>query len=164
MSAPGKPIPKTQAMRVLEAHGVPYQPLAYEAPEHLSAAEVAAAVGLPPEQTFKTLVVLPERPGARPILALLPATTELDPKKLAAAAGEKRVALAPLKDAERLSGMKRGGISPLALLDRGWPVFIDETALLFDKIEVSAGRVGVGVLVPVAPLIQLTGATPAPLG
>jgi len=157
-----KPI-KTQAMRVLEGQGIPYRPLFYEAPEHLSAAEVAAAVGLPAEQTFKTLVVLPDRPGARPILALAPGDAQLDLKKLAAAAGEKKVQMAPQREAERLTGLEKGGISPLALLDRRWPVFIDETVILFDEIEISAGKVGVGVLVPAEPLIALLQARIAPL-
>jgi Cys-tRNA(Pro)/Cys-tRNA(Cys) deacylase len=148
-------ITKTLAMRVLEGHEVPYEPVSYEVQEHLSAAEVAAALGFPAEQTFKTLVVLPDRPGARPILALVPGDTQLDLKKLAAAAGEKKVQMAPQRDAERLTGLQKGGISPLALMDKGWPVIVDEIALLFDRIEISAGKVGVGVLAPVEPLIAL---------
>ena len=142
-------------MRVLEGHQIPYEPLYYEVVDHLSATEVAAAVGLPPEQTFKTLVALPVTPGARPVLALIPADAQLDLKKLAAAAGEKKMQMAPQREAERLTGLEKGGISPLALLDKGWPVFVDETVILFDRIEISAGRKGVGVLVPVEPLLEL---------
>jgi Cys-tRNA(Pro)/Cys-tRNA(Cys) deacylase len=149
---------KTLAMRILDAHGIPYWPVAYEVIDHLSAAQVAAAIGLPAEQTFKTLVVLPERPHARPILALLPGDTQLDLKKLAAATGEKKVQMAPHREAERLTGLEKGGISPLALMDKGWAVCIDETAILFEKIEISAGKVGVGILVPVEPLVALLGA------
>ncbi len=152
---------KTLAMRVLEGHGIPYEPVSYEVKEHLSAAEVAAALGFPAEQTFKTLVVLPDRPGARPILALVPGDSQLDLKKLAAAAGEKKVQMAPQRDAERLTGLQKGGISPLALMDKTWPVIMDETVLLFDRIEVSAGKVGAGVLVPVEPLLTLLGAITA---
>ncbi len=150
---------KTLAMRVLEGHDIPYTPFYYDAPEHLSAAEVAAAIGLPPEQTFKTLVVLPERAAAKPILALIPGDSQLDLKKLATAAGEKKMQMAPHKEAERITGLEKGGISPLALLDRRYDVFIDETAILFDQIEISAGKKGVGVLAPVAPLLQLLNAT-----
>ena len=147
--------PKTLVMRVLEGHGIPYEPLYYDVVDHLSATEVAAAVGLPPEQTFKTLVALPVTPGARPVLALIPADAQLDLKKLAAAAGEKKMQMAPQREAERLTGLEKGGISPLALMDKGWPVFVDETVILFDRIEISAGKKGVGVLVPVEPLLEL---------
>jgi len=146
---------KTLAMRVLEGHGVPYTPLYYDVEDHLSATEVAAAVGLPAEQTFKTLVVLPDRPHGRPILALIPADCQLDLKKLAAAAGEKKVQMAPQREAERLTGLEKGGISPLALLDKGFPVYIDETVVLFDEIEISAGKVGMGVLAPVEGLLRV---------
>ncbi len=151
-------IPKTQAMRVLEGRGIPYEPVAYAVPEHLTAEQVAAALGLPPEQAFKTLVVLPERPRARPILALIPGGSQLDLRKLATAAGEKKVQMAPHREAERLTGLEKGGISPLVLLDKGWLIFVDETAALFDRIEISAGKVGIGVLVPVEPLLALLNA------
>jgi Cys-tRNA(Pro)/Cys-tRNA(Cys) deacylase len=149
---------KTLAMRILEAHGIPYSPVAYEVIDHLSAGQVAAAIGFPAERTFKTLVVLPERPHARPILALLPGDTQLDLKKLATATGEKKVQMAPHREAEHLTGLEKGGISPLALMDKGWAVYIDETAILFERIEISAGKVGVGVIVPVEPLMSLLGA------
>lgn len=152
---------KTLAMRVLEGHGIPYEPVSYEVEEHLSAGEVAAAIGFPAEQTFKTLVVLPDRAGVRPILALVPGSAQLNLKKLAAAAGEKKVQMAPQRDAERLTGLQKGGISPLALMDKGWLVVVDETALLYDRIEISAGKVGAGVVVPVEPLLALLKATSA---
>lgn len=149
-----KPI-KTLAMRVLEGQGVPYEPVYYDVVDHLSAAEVAAAIGLPAEQTFKTLVVMPERSHARPILALVPGDRQLDLKKLAAAAGEKKVQLAAHREAEQMTGLEKGGISPLALLDRGWPVFVDETIILFDRVEISAGKVGVGVIAQVDGLVRV---------
>jgi Cys-tRNA(Pro)/Cys-tRNA(Cys) deacylase len=150
---------KTLAMRVLEAHGVPYEPRYYEAPEHLSASEVAAVLGLPPEQVFKTLVVLPARPGGKPLLALVPGNCQLALRRLEAASGEKRLTMAPHLEAERLTGLEKGGISPLALMEKGWRVFVDETVTLFDRVEVSAGRVGVGVLVPVEGLLATTHAS-----
>lgn len=149
---------KTLAMRILEGKDIPYTALTYDVPEHLPASEVAAALGLPPEQTFKTLVVLPDRAGARPLLALIPGSSQLDLKKLAAASGEKKVQMAAHKEAERLTGLEKGGISPLALMDKGWPVYVDETVVLFDQIEISAGKVGVGLLAPVEPLLALLGA------
>ena len=146
---------RTLAMRILETRGIPYEPVSYVVIDHLSAGQVAAAIGFPVEQTFKTLVVLPERPHARPILALLPGDTQLDLKKLAAASTEKKVQMAPQREAERLTGLEKGGISPLALMDKGWAVYVDETAILFDRIEISAGKIGVGVIVPVEPLVAL---------
>lgn len=146
-------------MRILDGKGIPYNAMTYEVADHLSASEVAAAIGLPPEQTFKTLVVLPERAGARPLLALIPGNSQLDLKKLAAAAGEKKVQMAAHKEAERLTGLEKGGISPLALMDKGWAVYVDETAILFERIEISAGKVGMGVLAPVEPLLALLRAT-----
>ena len=150
-------------MRILDGRGIPYEPISYEVIDHLSAAEVAAAIGFPVERTFKTLVVLPERPRARPLLALLPGDSQLDLKKLAAAAGEKKVQMAPQREAERLTGLEKGGISPLALMDKGWAVYLDETAILFEQIEISAGKVGAGVIVPVEPLIDLLAAQLADL-
>lgn len=146
---------KTLGMRVLEGHGVPYRPVEYEVVEHLSAGEVARVLGLDAGQTFKTLIALPERPGARPILALVPGDASLDLKKLAAASGEKKVQMAPHRDAERLTGLEKGGISPLALMDKGWPVYIDETVILWDEIEISAGKVGHGVVAPVEGLLRV---------
>jgi len=156
--------PKTMAMRALEARGVAYEAVYYEVTEHLAAAEVAERVGLPPEQVFKTLVALPEATPGRAVLALVPADQELDLKKLAAAAGIKKLRMAPHKEAERLTGLQKGGISALALLDRDWPVFVDETAILFDRIWVSAGRVGAGVILAVDDLVRLLGAQLADLG
>ncbi len=146
-------------MRVLEARNIPFQPVTYRVFEHLSAAEVAAALGLDAGQTFKTLVALSERPHAKPILALLPGDSTLDLRKLAAASGEKKVRMATHKEAEHLTGLEKGGISPLALMDRRWPVYVDETVILYEQIEISAGKVGVGVLVAVQPLLELLQAT-----
>jgi Cys-tRNA(Pro)/Cys-tRNA(Cys) deacylase len=154
---------KFLAMRVLEAHHIPYQGVTYEVIEHLSAAEVAAALGLDAGQAFKTLVALPERPHAKPLLALVPGDSTLDLKKLAAASGEKKVRMASHREAEGLTGLEKGGISPLALMDKGWSVYIDETAVLYDRIEISAGRVGAGVLVDAESLIQLLTAALADL-
>ena len=154
---------KTLATRVLEARNVPFQVMTYEVVEHLPAAEVAAVLGLDPGQTFKTLVALPERPHAKPILALMPGDSTLDLKKLAEASDEKKVRMASHEEAEHLTGLEKGGISPLALMDKRWPVFVDETAILYDRIEISAGKVGVGVLVAVQPLLELLQATLADL-
>lgn len=150
-------------MRVLERHGVAYEPRYYEVAEHLPAEAVAAALGMPPEQVFKTLVVQPEAPGGKPILACIPADAQLDLKKLAEAAGEKRLQMASQRDAERLTGLQKGGISPLALLDKGFRVYVDETIILHERVEISAGKVGAGVIVPTEGLMQVLSAATADL-
>ena len=148
---------------MLETHAVPFQVVTYEVIGHLPAAEVAAALGLDAGQTFKTLVAIPERPHAKPILALLPGDSVLDLKKLAAASGEKKVRMASHKEAEQLTGLEKGGISPLALMDKRWSVYVDGTAILYEEIEISAGKIGVGVLVSVQPLLDLLQANLADL-
>ncbi len=150
-------------MRVLEARDIPFEVVTYEVIEHLSAAEVAAALGLDAGQTFKTLVALPERPHAKPVLVLLPGDSTLDLKKLATASGEKKMRMASHKEAEHLTGLEKGGISPLALMEKNWPVYVDETVILYERIEISAGKVGVGVLVAVQPLLDLLQAVLADL-
>lgn len=142
-------------MRVLETNNVPFQVVTYEVIGHLPAPGVAAALGLDAGRTFKTLVVIPERPHSKPILALLPGDSVLDLKKLAAASGEKKARMASHKEAEQLTGLEKGGISPLALMDKRWPIYADETVVLYEEIEISAGRIGVGVLVSVRPLLEL---------
>jgi len=146
---------KTRAIRVLERQGIAYELCYYAVEDHLSAEQVAEAIGMAPEQVFKTLVTLPATIGGGPILALIPAGSQLDLKKLAAALVEKKVKMAPQRDAERLTGLEKGGISPLALLDKRFRLAIDETIVLHDQVEISAGRVGVGVIVPVDGLLRV---------
>jgi Cys-tRNA(Pro)/Cys-tRNA(Cys) deacylase len=141
---------------------VPYVAHAYP-PERHSAEEVAALIGLPPERVFKTLVALRETPRARPLLAIVPGPAELDLKRLAQAVGEKRVRMATQRDAERLTGLQVGGISALALLHKGFEVWLDEAALGHQQIAVSAGQRGLNVELPVTALIALTGARVAAL-
>jgi len=151
---------RTNAMRVLDARGIAYRTHTYPSERH-SAGEVAAQIGLPEGQVFKTLVVLPEGPRPRPVLAILAGDRELDLKRLANAAGQKRLRMAPQKEAERLTGLLVGGISALALLDRGWPVFLDSSAREWPQIAVSAGQRGINLQLAVADLVALTGATVA---
>lgn len=141
---------------------MPYVAHAYP-PERHSAEEVAALIGLPPERVFKTLVALRETPRARPLLAIVPGPAELDLKRLAQAVGEKRVRMATQRDAERLTGLQVGGISALALLHKGFEVWLDEAALAHEQIAVSAGQRGLNVELPVTALIELTGARVAAL-
>jgi Cys-tRNA(Pro)/Cys-tRNA(Cys) deacylase len=136
---------KTNAVRLLDSAGIGYELCDYAVDENdLSAPHVAQAIGLPPEQVFKTLVVLGDRTGA--LLAAIPANTELDLKALAAASGNKKVELAALKDVLGLTGYIRGGVSPVGTR-KPYPLYLDETADLWDVISVSAGVRGTQMLV-----------------
>ncbi|NPV66458.1 MAG: aminoacyl-tRNA deacylase [Anaerolineae bacterium] len=139
-------------MRVLEQHGVAYTTFTFS-PEIHSALGVAEAVGVPPETVYKTLVVL--RPDGRPLLAVIPGPASLDLKALAAATGVKKLSMASHTEAEHLTGLKVGGISPLALLHKRWPVVLDASAESYEAILISAGQRGVNLRVPVAGLKQV---------
>jgi Cys-tRNA(Pro)/Cys-tRNA(Cys) deacylase len=142
--------------RLLDSRHIPYT--AFELPaEKLGALEAARLMGVPPEQVFKTIVVARESKG-KPILALTPGPAEVDLKALAKAVGEKKLVLPSEREAERLTGLQAGGISPLALLNRGFQVVIDETAILFDEIYISGGQRGLDIRLPVQALVDLTNA------
>ena len=140
---------KTNAARLLDTLGVPYELRSYEVDlEDLSAVSVAAKVGLPPEQVFKTLVARGDRLGV--CLALVPGDDHLDLKALARATGDRRCELVPLREVLPLTGYVRGGVTALAC-KKDYPVLIDETAQLHDHISVSAGARGLQiVLAPAA--------------
>jgi Cys-tRNA(Pro)/Cys-tRNA(Cys) deacylase len=104
--------------------------------EHLSATEVANAVGMPPEQVFKTLVARGDRAGVA--LACIPANSELDLKALATASGNKKIELVAMKEVLGLTGYVRGGVSPVGTR-KPYPLYLDETAEIWDSISVSAG-------------------------
>ena len=131
---------KTNGARFLESLGIPFELREYEVdPEDLSAITVAKKIGMPPEQVFKTLLMT----GGPNIyrFAVIPGDAELDFKKLARAAGLRKAEMAPLKDVQPLTGYIRGGVT-LFGAQKAYPVYIDETAILFDKISVSAGARG----------------------
>ncbi len=131
---------KTNAARLLDSLAVAYELHEFTPDEDdLSATAAAAALGAPPEQVFKTLAARGDKTGV--LVACVPAEAELSFKRLAAATGNKHVELVPLREVQPLTGYVRGGCSPLCL-KKPYPVYIDETALLFDRIYVSAGRRG----------------------
>jgi len=143
--------------RLLDSLKTPYT--LYELPEEkLGALETARLLGVPEEQVFKTIVVTREKKGKN-ILALVPGSFEVDLKLLAIAVGEKKVTLPTLREAEKLTGLLAGGISPLALLNRGYQVVIDSTVELFNEINISAGQRGLNICLPVGELIKLTDAS-----
>jgi len=114
---------------------------------------VAAAIGLPADRVFKTLVARGDRSGV--VLAVIPANAELDLKGLAAASGNKSIDMVPLKEVVVLTGYIRGGVSPIGTR-KPYPVFVDETAELWDQIAVSAGRRGCQLLLAPAALVRVT--------
>jgi len=146
---------KTLTMRVLEGKKVPHQVLTFS-PEIHSADGVAETLGLPPEEVYKTLVVV--RPLGRPLLVMVPASQELDLKRLARAVGEKKLKMATHREAEALTGLQVGGISALALLNKGFHMCIMREAQGLSHIVVSAGRRGVDVRLAVEDLMRVTGA------
>ncbi|MCP4167083.1 MAG: aminoacyl-tRNA deacylase [Chloroflexi bacterium] len=148
---------KTQAIRLLESKKIAFTSHSYDPDVFVSATEVADAVGMPAAQVFKTLVTAPDT--GKPILAALPADAELDLKVLAKAAGVKKVKMASQADAERWTGLKKGGISALALVNRGFKVFLNRSAYDFDRFAVSAGERGTQVVLAPADFVQITGAS-----
>ncbi len=142
--------------RFLDSRKVSYT--AFETPaEKLGARETAEFLNVPPEKVFKTIVVTREKPR-KPILAVIPGTNTVDLKLLAACLGEKKVHLPTEREAEQLSGLQAGGISPLALINKGFQVVVDSTAQNYLEIHVSGGQRGLNIRLPVADLIKLTNA------
>ena len=147
---------KLNSMRLLEQHNIPYEVLTYE-PITRDASEVSELIGLPEFMVYKTLVVQ-SMATDKPMLALIAADRQLDLKAMAAAAGEKKVRMASHADAEKLTGLQVGGISPLMLTNKNWPVYLDQPASGLEHIVLSAGERGTQVRVGVTPLMQVLGA------
>ena len=130
---------KTNGARYLEGLGIAFELREYEVdPEDLSAITVAKKIGMPPEQVFKTLLTVGE---GRHIFAVVPGDAELDFKKLARAAGLRKAEMVSLKDVQPLTEYIRGGVTIFGA-KKAFPVYVDETVVLFDKISVSAGARG----------------------
>ena len=148
---------KTLAMKVLEGKKVAYETVAYPDTER-DAVLVAGALGVPPGQVFKTLVVI--RPSttssAKPLLVMIPADRQLDLKQVARTAGEKKVKMATYEEAEALTGLQVGGISALALLHRPFVIYLDVAARAYDHIYISAGKRGINLKVGVKDLVKAT--------
>jgi Cys-tRNA(Pro)/Cys-tRNA(Cys) deacylase len=144
---------KTNSMRLLESRHIPYQVHEFSN-EIRSAKDAAQVMGAAPDHVFKTLVVLRER--GRPLLVLVPGNQALDLKLLAKAIGEKKLHMATHKEAEALTGLEVGGISALALLNRGFDVIADEAILSLPQVYVSAGQRGINLSLRPQDLLQLT--------
>ena len=138
--------------RLLDSKKIPYQP--YELPvEKLGADETARLLGVDPELVYKTIVV--NRLKGKPILAVIPGPHRVDLKLLAAVLGEKKVSLPTEREAEQLTGLQAGGISPLALVNKGFLVLIAVEAKSLSEIHVSGGQRGLNVRLPVSSLVEL---------
>jgi Cys-tRNA(Pro)/Cys-tRNA(Cys) deacylase len=142
--------------RFLDSRQISYT--AFETPaEKLGALETAKYLKVPLETVFKTIVVTRDKPK-KPVLAVIPGMNNVDLKQLAATLGEKKVYLPTEREAEHLTGLQAGGISPLALINKGFQVVIDSAAQNFDEIHISGGQRGLNIKLPVTDLIKLTNA------
>ncbi|MES2391499.1 MAG: Cys-tRNA(Pro) deacylase [Acidobacteriota bacterium] len=152
MSHADKKVSKTNAARLLDSLEISYELRAYEVdPDDLTAISVAKKIGLPPEQVFKTLLTTANT--GEHFFGVVPGDAELDLKKLAAAAGVRKVELASLKEVEPLTGYIRGGVTVLAA-KKAFPAFADETIELFDVISISAGQRGLQLLMAPADYLR----------
>lgn len=135
---------KTNAMRLLEQAGIAFRIETYEYDEeHLGGGHVAEQVSLPEEQIFKTLVVRGDKKGI--MVFCIPVMMELDLKKAAKVAGDKKIEMIHVKELLSLTGYIRGGCSPVGMKKK-YPTWFDETAMLYDEIAVSAGVRGIQLI------------------
>lgn len=148
---------KTNVMRLLDAAGIAYTPYEYSYSEDdLSGMHIVSQIGLPAEQVFKTLVTVGDKTG--PVVFCIAVCDELDLKKAAKVSGNKKVEMLHVKELLGKTGYIRGGCSPIGMKKK-FPTFIDETAILFDRITVSAGVRGCQLLIDRAALADYVGAT-----
>jgi Cys-tRNA(Pro)/Cys-tRNA(Cys) deacylase len=147
---------KTNAVRLLDELSIQYKLREYEVdPDDLTAETVAAKIGLPLEQVFKTLVARGDRHGV--CFAVVPGNAKLDLKALAKLTGDRKVETVPLKEVQPLTGYVRGGVTVLGA-KKAYPVYVDETIELFDSVSVSAGMRGLQVLLAPTEYVKATGA------
>jgi Cys-tRNA(Pro)/Cys-tRNA(Cys) deacylase len=136
---------KTNAARLLDSLGIAYELREYEVDaDDLAAESVAAKIGMPAEQVFKTLLARGDRHG--PCFAVIPGSYELDLKALARATGDRKIDLVPLKEVQPLTGYIRGGVTAMGA-KKDYPVILDETAILWDVISISAGVRGTQIII-----------------
>ena len=148
--------PANNVTRLLDARKIKYT--AYELPaEKLGALETARLLDIDPPLVFKTIVVTRDK-LRKPLLVVVPGTSSVDLKLLAAALGEKKVYLPTEREAESLTGLQAGGISPLALINKGFQVVIDSSAQSYSEIHISGGQRGLNIKLPMADLARLTNA------
>lgn len=148
---------KTNACRILESLGIRYETREYKVdPDDLAAETVAAKVGMPPEQVFKTLAVKGDRNGI--CVAVIPGNYEVDFKALAQVTGDRKIEMVPLKDVQNVTGYIRGGVTGLGM-KKDYPVVIDETMQLWDAVSVSAGQRGTQIILAPDDYLKATNGT-----
>ncbi len=147
---------KNNVTRLLDSRQVAYTTNEYDGSQFHSADEVAQLIGVPPDQVYKTIVVLREDKTRKPLLVMVAAACEIDLKKLALSLGEKKLRTARHDEAETLTGLQVGGISALALLSKPFEVCLDKAALDLTHIHISGGQRGLDVRIGVKDLMQLT--------
>ncbi len=147
---------KTNVMRLLEQAGISYRAMEYEVDENnLGGEHVAELIDMPPEQVFKTLVAKGEKKGF--VVFCIPVNLELNLKKAAMAIGDKKIEMLHVKDLLNTTGYIRGGCSPIGMKKK-FPTYMDETAILYDEITVSAGVRGCQLCISREQLIDYIGA------
>ena len=150
---------KTNAARILDQLGIKYDLREYEVdPDDMAAESVAAKIGMPPEQVFKTLCVRGDRNGVA--FAVIPGKFELDFKLLAKTTGDRKVEMVSLKEVQPLTGYIRGGVTALGA-KKAYPVVVDETVQLWDAISISAGVRGTQIILSPDDYIRATDAVVA---
>lgn len=145
---------KTNAMRILDKKKIPYEVLQYECDEFIDGIHTAKKTGAAPEQSFKTLVL--QGKSRQYYVFVLPVAREVQLKAAARAAGEKSVEMIPVKDITAVTGYVRGGCSPLGM-KKQYPVFFHKSALDYEKIYISGGRIGTTLHLAVQDLLAVTG-------
>lgn len=149
-------MPVNNVTRMLDSKKIAYT--AFELPvEKLGALETAALLGVSPRLVYKSIIIKREKPG-KPVIAVIPGDTGVDLKKLAAGLKEKKLILATQNEAEQLTGLLTGGISPLALINHGFTVVIDTSALTCGEIFISGGQRGMNIRLASEQLIKLVNA------
>jgi Cys-tRNA(Pro)/Cys-tRNA(Cys) deacylase len=145
--------------RLLQSQNIPFTVFELPAEKH-SALETAGLLNVAPEIVFKTIVATREK-GAKTILVVIPAPNEVNLKKLADLLSEKKIHLPTQREAEQLTQLQAGGISPLSLINKGFLVVLDQIALQYEQIHISGGERGLNIRLPVTDLIRLTKARTA---
>lgn len=146
---------KNNVTRLLDARKIDYAVFELDGDKH-SAEDTAARLGVPEDHVYKTLVVLRDAPGKKPLLVMTPAGRELDLKQLATTTGDKKLKMSTQTEAERLTGLQVGGISALALLNKGFEVCLAEDARALPFIHISAGDRRANLRLSVPDLVALT--------
>ena len=147
---------RNNVTRMLDAKGIPYK--VHEMPnKKLGAADAARFLGIPAKRMYKTIVAT-RKDGGKPILALVPGNAAVEPKALARALGATKVQISSLREAEELTGLQTGGISPLALLQKGFQVVMDSSVNDHEQVYISGGQWGLNIQISTDELIKITNA------